>query len=351
MTEAEFEQMLQRYLDGTSRPGEREVIERWSNQLGAPEHPTLPLAEREKVRATMWQQLEYLTHDSPGAHAPGAGRELRHPLAAFWHTPALRWAATLLLALGLALAAILLRPWQPPTAPVAVTKTSWQQHYNPGPQAQVLTLADRSRVTLYPGSSLQYRPGLAGPRREVRLQGEAFFAVAKNPARPFLVYTEQLVTTVLGTSFRVKAYAGGHNEVAVQEGRVAVQLRRGATLSATPAQPAAGSVVLLSNQQVVYSALASQPLHKQLVANPLVLSPQVFSFEKKPVTQVLQALAKAYGVTILYDEHKLAACTITVTFYQESLYEKLDILSKALGASYSPTTNAQIRFQSNGCAQ
>ncbi|MBJ6144414.1 FecR family protein [Hymenobacter sp. BT559] len=339
MTESEFEAMHQRYLDGTSRPGERELMEQWSRQLGASENLTLPESEREQVRVAMWRRIEVLAHGDGGA----TGRVLRHP-ASFWRTPIMRWAAAVLLFLGAALAVLLPRRQVPIAAP------SWVQQHNTGKQPEILTLADNSRVTLYPGSSLQYRPGLAGARREIKLRGEAFFQVTKNPARPFLVYTEQLVTTVLGTSFRVKAYLGRPNEVAVQEGRVAVQLRRGADLGATPAQPAAGGILLLPNQQVAYSALAPRSLQKKLVANPIVLAPQAFTFEKQPVISVLQALEKAYGVTILYDKNKLAGCTITVTFYQESLYEKLDVLSQALGASYATIDDAQIRFRSNGCA-
>jgi len=343
MTESEFEAMHQRYLDGTSRSGERELIAQWSRQLGSPENLTLPENEREQVRAAMWRRIEVLAHGE-GDMAPAAGRVLKHP-ASFWRMPIIQWAAAVLLLVGATLAVLLPQRRQAPAA-----APSWVQQYNTGKQPQLVTLADHSRVTLYPGSSLYYRPGLVGARREVKLKGEAFFQVAKNPARPFLVYTEQLVTTVLGTSFRVKAYLGRTNEVAVEEGRVAVQLRRSADLNATPAQPAAEGVLLLPNQQVAYSALAPRPLRKKLVANPLVLAPQVFTFEKQPVVNVLQALEKAYGVTILYDKNKLAGCTITVTFYQESLYEKLDMLSQALGASYSSVGDAQIRFRSNGCA-
>lgn len=347
MTEVEFEDMLQRYLDGTSRPGERELIEQWSNQLGAPENLTLPRAEREQVRAAMWRQVEHLTQDADESVA-ATGRVLRHP-ASFWQAPVVRWAAMALLLIGVALAVLLPRKWQ--SAPSSTTTAiNWVQHHNGGKQVQSFTLTDSSRISLYPGSSIQYQVNLTGPRREVKLKGEAFFQVAKNPTRPFLVYTDQLVTTVLGTSFHVKAYVGRPNEVAVHEGRVSVQIRRGAHLNATPMRPATKGIVLLPNQQVAYSAIAPRPLRKQLVANPIVLAPQTFAFEKQPVSKVLQALEKAYGVDILYDQDKLADCTITVTFYQESLYEKLDMLSQALGASYSPADNAQIQFHSKGCA-
>lgn len=341
MTEAEFEELLQRYLDGTSRPGERELVEQWSSQLGQPENLLLPQAERAHVRAAMWQQIERRTQG-----ANDSGHVLPLPASRWW-PPVVRGLAAALLVLGVALAVVGPRRWQPVPA---ATASHWVQYRNTGQQPQTLILADRSRVTLYPQSSIRYRPRLAGARREVKLQGEAFFKVAKNPGRPFLVYTHQLVTTVLGTSFRVKAYGGQSNEVAVEEGRVSVQVRRGAQLNATPAQPAPAGVVLRPNQQVTYAALAMRPLRKKLVANPLVLSPQVFTFEKQPVSRVLEALEKAYGVDIVYDRARLAACTITITFYQESLYEKLEVLSQALGASYSTDDEeARILFRSDGC--
>lgn len=350
MTEAEFEAMLQRYLDGTSRPGERAVIERWNNQLGTPENRTLPRAEREQVRTAMWQQIEQLTQDDNATtREVVTSRVLRHP-ASYWRAPVVRWAAVVLLLLGAVLAVLLPRQWQSATSVATTTALKWTQHRNASRQVQSFTLADGSHITLHPGSSIQYQVGFTGVRREVKLKGEAFFQVAKNPRRPFLVYTDQLVTTVLGTSFRVKAYAGQTNEVAVHEGRVSVQLRQGATLNATPAQPATRGVVLLPNQRVAYSTLEPRPLRKKLVAAPVVLAPQAFTFDKQPVSKVLQVLEKAYGVDILYDQEKLADCTITVTFYQESLYEKLDMLSQALGASYSSSDNAQILFHSNGCA-
>jgi len=341
MTEADFEDLLQRYLDGTSRPGERELIEQWSNQLGEPENLILPPTEHEKARAAMWRQIEHLTQDS------NDNTILQHS-ASFWRTAVIRWVAAAVLVVGVALAVILPKKWKPtsPTAPV-----DWTQHHNTGKQPYLLTLTDGSRISLSPGSSIRYRPGLAGARREVRLHGEAFFQVAKNPDRPFLVYTDQLVTTVLGTSFWVRAYKNRRNEVAVQEGRVSVQLRRGADLSATPAQPATEGIVLQPNQRVMYSALTPRPLRKQLVSNPIVLEPQTFTFDKQPVSKVLQTLEKAYGVEIIYDQAKLANCTVTITFYQESesLYDRLDVLSKALGASYAAADNAQILFHSNGC--
>jgi ferric-dicitrate binding protein FerR (iron transport regulator) len=153
---------------------------------------------------------------------------------------------------------------------------------------------------------------------------------------------------VLGTSFRVKAYADSKEaSVAVREGKVAVQAREGAELDASLAHPAAKGVLLLPNQQVVYSA-TRRHLKKELVDKPVVLASQSFEFEERPVAEVLSALEKAYGVDIEYDKAKLAGCTVSITFYDEPLFEKLGLLCKSLGAYYS-LSDASILIHSKGC--
>ncbi len=342
MTEPEFKEMLERYLAGRSGPGERQVVEQWANRLGQSENLELSQSARAAVQAAVWQRIEARIN----AEGAPAAKVVAHPASA-WRAPALRWAAAAVLvpaAVGLAL----LTPgrWTRPSTPAA--PGPWTLRANGTAQPQAFALQDGSAVTLYPGSSLKYRPGLAGPRREVYLVGQAFFKVHKNPAQPFLVYTNEVVTTVLGTSFMVKAFAGRSATVAVREGRVSVQARAGAQLAATPLRPAATGVVLLPNQEVVYSP-AEKQLRRHLVAEPVVLVPHLFEFKKRPVAEVLAALRDAYGVDIIYDQAQLAHCTVTITFYDESLFNKLDLLCKALDASYQKIDDAQIRFISSGC--
>lgn len=338
MTESDFQALLQRYLDGHCSPREQALVERWYNRLDEADGPVLHGAPQAAIEDAIWQRL------APRRRSPAAGAKVVRYPATFWQSPRLRWAAALLV---LALGTGYWGPtaWHVENRPVAAD--GWTQHTNATAQPQLLQLPDGSRVTLHPGSSLRYTAAFAGPKREVYLTGEAFFNVTKNPSRPFLVLTNQVVTTVLGTSFRVIAYAGAPKaSVAVREGRVAVQARAGANLNATPAHPAAG-VLLLPNQQVVYSVAARQ-LKKELVDKPVLLAPQVFEFEERPVTEVLTALEKAYGVEIFYDRAKLAGCTVSITFYDEPLFEKLGLLCKSLGAYYS-LSDAQIIFHSKGC--
>jgi len=334
VTEAEFYLLLQRYLDGRATPDEQARVTQWYDQLHQADAQRAPLPGKQVVEDAIWQRLRL-----PAAPAPRERQLLP------WRRRPVRWAAAAGL-LALTLGGLLPYAWQRQST--STTATGWTRYDNTTQRVQVLHLPDDTRVTLQPGSHLRYAGGLAGARREVHLEGEAFFQVHKDAKHPFLVFTKQLVTTVLGTSFDVKAYPGSAQAlVAVREGKVAVQPRQAAHLDATPTHPAKAGVLLLPNQQVVYS-VASHHLRKALVEKPLVLVPQAFEFEERPVTEVLATLEKAYGVRILYDKQKLAGCTVSITFYNESLFDKLGLLCKSLGASYTQA-DTQITIHSRGC--
>lgn len=319
------------------------MVERWYNRLEETNVKPLQSQNQEAVEDAIWQRLT----DSNLVPAPEA-RIIQHP-ASFWQASPLKWIAAILV-LGVAFQLLyqtkqLQRLFRSSSAAVA---SSWTLRENNTRQTQKFVLPDGSRIVLHPGSSLQYATAFAGAKRRVFLEGEAFFDVHKNPKRPFLVFTKQVVTTVLGTSFRVKAYASSNEaSVAVREGKVAVQARKGAKLDATPARPAATGVLLLPNEQVVYSTTSTQ-LKKRLVAKPVLLQPQPFAFEERPVTEVLSALEQAYGVDIVYDKVKLAGCTVSISFDNESLFEKLGLLCKSMGTSYT-LASTQVVFHSVGC--
>lgn len=89
-----------------------------------------------------------------------------------------------------------------------------------------LVLPDGSRVWLNAESSLSYPGSFGGrERREVTLQGEAYFEVAPDSLHPFVVETAALQTQVLGTSFNVRAYSPEDTRVTLLRGSVKVSDR------------------------------------------------------------------------------------------------------------------------------
>lgn len=338
MPDSYFQNLLQRYQRGECTPAEAREVERWYAALEqyAPNSRPLTEPEQQALRAELWariaQQTDLATPVIPLVAAPRP-----------WYAATVwRWAAAATLAVGMGVAAL----WQLPTSqptPTATTpaKTGWDVYTTPGR----LTLPDGSTVVLAARSRLRYPHHFSAARRQVFLSGEATFDVTHNPRQPFEVYTEQMLTTVLGTSFIVRAYAGRpETQVQVLRGKVRVQPRQSGTVAAAPPTP----IIVLPNQQAIYSPAAHE-LHKDLVAQPALLTPPPTRvFDDRPVSEVIATLEQAYGVEILYDKAALAHCTVSIVLQNDQLFRNLDLLCKTLGATYE-STDAHVQLHSSGC--
>lgn len=210
-------------------------------------------------------------------------------------------------------------------------------------------LSDNSVATLARGSSIRYPRQFAANERRVYLTGEAFFDVAKNPHQPFLVYTHETVTKVLGTSFRIKAFEGDNTEmVAVKTGRVSVFPKNEYEGAGKPS-----GVILNPNQQVVYNR-RNNKLQKAVTADPVLLAesavPKDQVFDDKPVREAFDALAKAYGISITYNAETLSNCVISAQFGDENLKQRLNAICQAIGAGYE-MENGRVVISSKGCNQ
>lgn len=87
---------------------------------------------------------------------------------------------------------------------------------------RLLRLSDGTKVWVNENTQIEYPEHFAANERIVTLKGEAFFEVARDTTRPFIISSGDIKTTVLGTSFDVKAY-GKIAEVNVRSGKVKVE--------------------------------------------------------------------------------------------------------------------------------
>lgn len=236
-----------------------------------------------------------------------------------------------------------------------LTKTAQvplQEKVNSSDQAVNILLSDGSAVTLRPKSRLSYPAQFKATNRVVYLDGEAFFDVVKNPAKPFLIYANQTVTKVLGTSFLVRAFESEKNViVTVRTGRVSVYTQQDFEKAQQSGLRRIQGVILTPNQQMIYS-LADHQLMKALVEKPAVIMPETVSreqvFEDAPVGKVFATIERTYGVNLLYNDDDLSACLVNLTFTNESLLERLDVVCQTIGASYE-VLDGQIVINSKGC--
>ncbi|RRB04727.1 FecR family protein [Larkinella rosea] len=267
----------------------------------------------------------------------------------------LRGAASILVVLGLGFLLVRQNSRPEPTVYrqlVSEAPTELLEKTNTNREPLTLVLADGSAITLEQNSRISYPKQFTGSFREVYLSGEAFFEVAHNPGKPFLVYANETVTKVLGTSFRIRAFdTGPEVAVAVRTGKVSVYPKTAfrKTTSGTVQEPA--GVLLIPNQEVVFNRKTEQ-LQKGRVEKPELVAiathVQELDVEDVPVTQVLEKLEKAYGIELVYDKNRLEKCPITAQFSDETLANKLEFICRAIGATYQ-VQDGRVLIQSPGC--
>ncbi|KAA0988844.1 FecR family protein [Dyadobacter aurulentus] len=226
----------------------------------------------------------------------------------------------------------------------------WIEVTNNQTNTKYIALPDGSSVRLSPKSKLSYPASFVKKEREVLLNGEAFFDVTKNPESPFKVFTSDVVTTVLGTSFTVKAFDQDKDvRVVVKTGKVTVSANARQNKTAEAEK---NELVLLPNQQVVYHR-DDQKMKRSLIENPSQVGPadiasQSLVFENAPVARVFESLEKRYEVQIIYDADLMAGCQLTAELGQEPLFEKLGMICKAIQARYE-LIDGQIVIHGSSC--
>jgi ferric-dicitrate binding protein FerR (iron transport regulator) len=238
----------------------------------------------------------------------------------------------------------------------ANSKSKLIEKVNTTDKPLALKLGDGSIVTLKKDSRISYLEQFESSKREVYLEGEAFFEVAKDAKRPFYVYANEVVTKVLGTSFNVKAYNFENNVlVTVKTGRVSVFAYSEMKSNQTEPKYQTKGVILTPNQQAEYSK-ELKTLNKGLILNPeqvvenLSVTPQHFIYQDVPLKQIFDQFEEVYGIDIIYDEKSISGCTLEADLSDEkTMYDKLNIICRMVGASYE-IIEGQIVVSSAGCA-
>lgn len=227
------------------------------------------------------------------------------------------------------------------------------ENINTSEKSVILNLPDGSTVELAANSRISYANNFDSiDTRDVYLSGEAFFTVTKNPGRPFRVFANEIVTKVLGTSFRVRSFeADTIIQVAVRTGKVSVYSQVTADTREMAAPNRLGGIILTPNQEIVYQK-SKKEFQKALLENPVMLKAEATSenmlYEDVSLVKVFTQFSKIYGINIVYDSELLKKCTVTADLRNETFYKQLELICKAVDARYE-IIDGQIVIQANGC--
>ncbi|WP_447641364.1 MULTISPECIES: FecR family protein [Chitinophagaceae] len=193
---------------------------------------------------------------------------------------------------------------------------------------QVVALPDGSIVLLFPRSTIVYHKNFEAKYRDIHLTGKAKFTVAKDPTRPFSVYSHQLKTTALGTVFSVEESKDSIN-VRLYEGKILVGKASAEDGNKYYLSQQGTEIAYCINQNTftpIWSLLTSNPKNKtQKYKQPASVTAKsnTISFENIPMEVALEKLAQKYHVEITYSESDLRNINIIATLGLHQPIEKI----------------------------
>lgn len=226
----------------------------------------------------------------------------------------LRWAAAALMVLGL----VGLLAYE---AGVRQTQSRLTSIVVEAPlgSTSVNTLPDGTRVWLNAGSKLVYAQDFGVEKRDVRIEGEAYFEVKHNASLPFTVVSRHVKVEVLGTKFNVSDYDNDPiAQVSLNEGKVRFTPESG------------GSGILLPNEMMAYDKRTRKWTTGRCTASSLSMwTDAMLIYNNEPLERIVQQLNRYYRFNITFANNRARKLRFTGTFdrKQQSLHEILSTLS------------------------
>lgn len=215
----------------------------------------------------------------------------------------------------------------------------------------ILKLSDGSIIRLNAGSKLSYPTQFSGDSREVFLEGEAFFDVAKDAKRKFIVKTSDVTVKVFGTQFNIKSYPDDNKvETTLVEGAISLQK------NTIEGKPIGKEIVLEPNQRIVLykeqepiTPTEIQPKKQQTLPArkpKLLLSKSIdpvryvswkdgqLIFKSEQMKELAITLERRYNVKIHFEDEELRQFRFTGTIENETIEQVMDAIKLASSIDY-----------------
>jgi ferric-dicitrate binding protein FerR (iron transport regulator) len=310
MDEHEFQRLITRYQRDECTPEEKQQLESWLNSLEKQQgrFEEWEVIDQQRVGKKMLTSLRKRmeTGQSSSSHRIGFG-------------PLLKIAASLLLLIGLG---YFIHQLLPISNPVVV---AYQERISTRGVSKYI-LSDGTLVWLKGKSKLSFPATFTGKQREVHLEGEAFFEVAKDPTHPFIIHCGLLQTRVVGTSFNIKNVPQQQQvEVVVFTGKI--ELSHAADKE---------EILLLPHQKALYQALSgtiiktTEPHLEQYLAG----TQYNMRFEDTPLSEVVVRIEQKFNIQIEVKNQRANRCLVSADMTDQSLAITLKLVSQALGGEY-----------------
>lgn len=194
-----------------------------------------------------------------------------------------------------------------------------------------ITLKDGSVVTLNSESTISYTSDYGDSLREITLTGEAFFDVAKNPQRPFVVKSGNVATTALGTSFNISSFPEDQ-QVVVSLATGKVEVKELINQLGEPTE----HYILYPGEQIQYTKSTLSFLKVKTRDDEAYLwRDGILSFKHADLPQITRKLERWYGVNIDVAELPNSVIDYDGIFNNQSLDNVLNAIGFTLNFDYT----------------
>ena len=197
-------------------------------------------------------------------------------------------------------------------------------------------LPDSSFIIVNRNSTISYRSNFRS-RRQLKLTGEAFFDIAHNETKPFIISIGDLKIQVVGTSFNVKEH---HDKKVVE-----VQVQTGIVKLYTSVKELLVSKGQTGIYQIEDGALV---LKNEININSISYATKTFYFNDISFDDAVVYLENAFSIDVQYDKMLFKDCRITAEFANKPVNYILDVISATLNATYTREGNT-FNITGKGC--
>jgi ferric-dicitrate binding protein FerR (iron transport regulator) len=305
MSRETIQELAEKWLNGTATPAEIERLQQWYHDREAMPTPVPDAEMAERIRRNI-----------------SVGRK----------RPSYKWISAAAASVLLLITAGYYYNTNTPVRQMAV--------YVPREHQNRLLLPDSSEVWLNADSKLTYNE--TDNKREVTLEGEAFFNIKQAAGRPFVVKAGPCTATVLGTSFNIKAYKNDPKVlITVATGKVQVQDQHQQLK------------VLTANKQIALEPITGAIKENQV--NAVVYKAWIdgsFEVNNETFEEVANRLSRKYDVDIHFENPSLAHCTFLASFDQAAnLPFILSMLCKINNSTFSISEDKrEVTISGSGCS-
>jgi ferric-dicitrate binding protein FerR (iron transport regulator) len=324
-----YAELIAKYLAGEALPGEEQELFAWTEAEAANQTffeemvKTWTLTESaaaspfETDIEQAWAKVDAYTQSSPG-EVPGVQPLIPSPKIVSLSKNVRRWsiAAAILVTVGVV-------GWwlakKPANQPQIVEYRTLEK------EKREIVLPDSSHVWLNENSRVVYLSKFE--QRKVTLEGEAFFQVERIEERPFEITSGEATTTVLGTSFNVRAYPVEDKiEVTVKTGKVALTVSK---REEAPVLLEAGEAGIFDKKEekVIVSA--------RKIENADAWKTQLLSFNETQMKDIIETLNRYFDVQIEVENPMILECHYSSAFPQPDIENILTVIGGTVGFEYS----------------